>query len=659
MKKWRIKDIEKSTKREVLFELITKDLRSFTKANAALVIKRPKSFLEFLNKSLDIRELGISEVNSLFFYVYYSSSLEKRDILMDYFDRINSYLGKSTNQFYVGPFLISEEESFYLKMAIKSLEFNTNLTKKELLQNFDAIVHIKKPKEQIDPFTGMPLEDKTSICHYTGSMFNSKDLVYVLDPSEFRELTLFKTSCNNFSIVKNCIDISKFKGIDNKEGKKIITTFDMLENPKHLKYSCQYHFNKGILSDITFIDGTNTKYCILIYLHNGSKKNIKLYNYRDIAESLYFTKSGEVYLKDNKPKYIKDEYVKFRTSPRIRPATDKEKLYYGENSLSYNITNHHYYTFGVEIETCDGTIPFWMLQNEFKTVSLTKDGSVYDDKGNKYGGAEYVTGPLKGDSGVIFLKRLLKSLLFYTKVNNTCGLHLHIGTVLVNKEFSLAMYKLALGLEKEIFSLMPPSRQKNEYCKKLPSFTKDFRAIESSTCLEEYKILIENSYINLFKAYSGGLVPNNALNKRYNHPRGRTSGYDKASLRYCWVNFLPLLFDSKGGQNYTVEFRIHYGTLNYTVIRNWLLICISMIHYAEKNYKEILLDKSFNITLKDVLAFEYSDKKLAYFIQYIEKVKEYFSNLENEKEIYSEDFNKNFLNESLNYTLFEELKTLK
>jgi hypothetical protein len=81
--------------------------------------------------------------------------------------------------------------------------------------------------------------------------------------------------------------------------------------------------------------------------------------------------------------------------------------------------------------------------------------------------------------------------------------------------------------------------------------------------------------------------------------------------RYYWVNFLNLFFSPIG----TAEFRIHEGSTNFTKVACWLLVCASILKYAEKIK---VCFKTKNITLKEVILDNCGESLTSYIMDYLE-----------------------------------------
>lgn len=301
---------------------------------------------------------------------------------------------------------------------------------------------------------------------------------------------------------------------------------------------------------------------------------------------------------------------------------------------TFKISEGLKYTFGVELETASGFIPDFIAWKY--NMDCIRDGSIT--------GGEYVTGILKGDLGFIELSRITKLLNKSCTIDHKCGVHVHIGGINNNKLFTVAAYKLGLLLQDEIFSMLPSSRlnTRNTYysnnnrksaCDKLKPF--EILEIPFNKTNYLFDIYVDECYNQIFSWLSDGRVekPNNRVNKRSTHPSGKYP-----NSRYVWLNFVPLNFNKKDTEllsiksdellinnikkSQTLEFRNHSASLNYKKIKNWILICMAFVNYAENRPLNIL--NSDKITLYDILSFSYNDN-LEYLLEYIEKRKSKFA----------------------------------
>lgn len=276
----------------------------------------------------------------------------------------------------------------------------------------------------------------------------------------------------------------------------------------------------------------------------------------------------------------------------------------GVISPTNRILEGHDYTYGVEIETSHGKV------SKFKdlNVSCVYDGSLKDENGNCYGG-EYVTGVLKGDMGMIHLKKLSQRLVESNcGVNHKCSIHVHIGNINWSAEQIVLAWSLGCQLEDELFSMMPHSRRTNEFCqllKKKHNMVIDYKALKNLSKYDE-EIVTRKAYNTLYSLIVSGThdMPNRSCNKMSNHPEGAKQRYNHNAQRYCWLNFVPLVFNIRNNPKArTLEFRCHSSTLNYKKIENWLKICVAFVNVIDNHTK---LYKQGKIrTLSDVVTLAY------------------------------------------------------
>lgn len=253
------------------------------------------------------------------------------------------------------------------------------------------------------------------------------------------------------------------------------------------------------------------------------------------------------------------------------------------------------YTFGYEIETSSGLLPARLDETIF--FDAVHDGSLRDANGNVTGG-EYVTDVLYGDLGLQQLKMLCTELTKRCYINKLCGNHIHLGGVTFNKENIVLMYYLYQKLEPAIFNMLPASRRQNAYCRPLPSMSLDLNLIKAN-----YDYGIEKYYSDIIRLLASGNQISSSVNKKKDHPKGFKCGYDHSTARYCWVNFIPAVFNTRKSEVYTIEFRPHSATTSYYKCKQWLLICIALVDIIE-NHKAVIYNNP-DITLADIITLVY------------------------------------------------------
>jgi hypothetical protein len=296
----------------------------------------------------------------------------------------------------------------------------------------------------------------------------------------------------------------------------------------------------------------------------------------------------------------------------------------GIESKTYVASEGLKYSFGVELETSQGLVT---LQDYFinrLNLSSIRDGSVK--------GAEYVTGVLKGDSGFNQLYRVSTILNKQNKVDKSCGMHVHIGGANFNKAFSVYAHILSEKIQDSMFSIVSKTRRGNSYCGDVIRL-----CLEDSIKKYGASYGVEVAYKELYEHMTYGRALGSDHNKKHNHHYGRYCGKyngieDEDNFRYKWVNLIPCNFNVRGishpknGYNKnadTIEFRFHSGTLNYTKIKNFTLICMAFVNYVENNENDILSKDV--ITLEDIIKATYK-RNVKPLLAYVEMRQKLFNN---------------------------------
>jgi len=286
---------------------------------------------------------------------------------------------------------------------------------------------------------------------------------------------------------------------------------------------------------------------------------------------------------------------------------------YGLLDTRFNKTFGMKYTFGVEIETCDG----YMDYKDDLNLKAVYDGSI--------NGKEYVTGCMSGNSGVNMLDKICDALAINEcYVDSTCGVHVHIGGANFNRRFSILSIMLGLMLEDEIFSMLPKSRSKSSYCLPIPDKFYELRTVNKRLYPRTHKRMLKLLAEYLYND-SSEFDKNN--NKKGYHPYGRY-----CSSRYKWLNLNNCSYD-KSGPN-TIEFRCHSGSRDFKKIYNWLLICMCFVRYVENNSRQIINKYntwksdpgcllSDRVSLRDIVS-EGLGKDGMFLLEYIDKRKDKF-----------------------------------
>lgn len=240
-------------------------------------------------------------------------------------------------------------------------------------------------------------------------------------------------------------------------------------------------------------------------------------------------------------------------------------------------------TFGAEIETMgeEGLTN----KQKLKGWSSDYDGSLSNN------GVEFRTPILKGYKGFLEIKRMcriLKNSEYY--INSECGLHIHLGITETERNDIKFINKIITAykkIEPIIFSMLPKSRENNNYCKRI-----DGAFLTKSMAHRKINGLKEDYYkVKMFKNYE------------------QSHHFDK---RYYGLNIHSIWFRG------TLELRYHSGTINPTKIINWIKINQAILNFLRKtDIRTIknLDNKSFFFfkVLRKQELIEYVDNRIKLF----------------------------------------------
>ena len=312
---------------------------------------------------------------------------------------------------------------------------------------------------------------------------------------------------------------------------------------------------------------------------------------------------------------------------------------------SYLTTNGLEYTFGVEFETCNGTVAPWVWDHYNVNIICERDGSVK--------GGEYITGVLKGDSGFLELYKISKVLRERCEFDSTCGMHVHVGNAIFNSNFIVVAYLFAIKIQDSLFEYFPKSRRNNVMCSKLPVYPQVQNYIDDLG----YYCGCKAAYEFLFEKLANGRKLGAQVNKSLPHPGGRyTDRYSRGNgeitndlLRYKWFNLITTAFDTRGvgkqkprkdvlnnGISHTLEFRNHHATFDYLSTSYWVLICMAMTSYIENNAKDIIQKET--LCIHDVLKSVYNENKARNISNYLNDNKTLFADYENKEALVDIDY---------------------
>jgi hypothetical protein len=228
----------------------------------------------------------------------------------------------------------------------------------------------------------------------------------------------------------------------------------------------------------------------------------------------------------------------------------------------------------VEFETENGFVPYrFTLQNGLIPL---RDGSLRHDGKEPY---EYTTVPLRGLKGLSTLSHSIDVLQKYTEVGHRCALHVHIGSYPVDKEFIVALYRVILKIQDELYSMFPENYKytsqnrfkQKDYCSPLKNIrlSKTISVEENFNKIHSYLCDGAESFVGFGAS---------------NHPADRGNNRKwEIQKRYFVSNLIPAIWGSSG----TVEWRVHPPTLNKGKIFNWIYICNAIMNYTHSNRNEI------------------------------------------------------------------------
>jgi hypothetical protein len=480
----------------------------------------------------------------------------------------------------------------------------------------------KKEREEFKKLGLISFKNKYNnikVLDYFNNLVNKNDCTFILqniDSFHFVDNNVFK---NDKYIIKQIDRSINYSFIEiNFIAKLTFTNFSERKEEDVLDYFSKTYFNIKFDKYFVILELNNTPNPIVHYCKNNVT-NIALMNelprlYINLEDNNNFINKCISFHTKNKIVINHDKFGNHYISCiSLKNAVDngfKESLYngmffsnieskynryygyeefnnnsknIGNKSSSYLSTEGINYTFGIEIEMQKCFIPN-RLRSELN-INCVRDGSINNRQGDRNGGPEFVTGVLSGDAGFLHLNKICNEITKRGELDQSCGLHVHIGGASFSEEFLVMSYILGCKLEKQFFDFVPKSRRNSEYCTKLKQLDFNFDNVQNN---KDFRTRCSTYYKELFK-YLCGSYPDSKVNKNTNHPRGRTCGYDHSSPRYNWLNFVPAVFNTKNSNNsWTLEFRIHSGTSNFVKIKNWIKLCMAFVYFADNYHDDIL-----------------------------------------------------------------------
>jgi hypothetical protein len=243
-----------------------------------------------------------------------------------------------------------------------------------------------------------------------------------------------------------------------------------------------------------------------------------------------------------------EEYYCDGCLPHHGEDVDLDSYYSNVNIISPDnntyVDNKFERAVGVEIETTGfehSIDDFDCSEFDFKKAY---DGSV-NANNSEYKGVEYISKPMSGD----YLFKQIDNIGNYLldndfEVNKSCGLHIHIDARDLFYEQLKGILIVAKTFEDIIFRMVPKSRERSRWCRKVPMAKHEITRIDSNSDLIQSWYESSDTYPELDK---------------YN------------DSRYHGLNLHARVYLG------TIEFRYHSGTNNPEKIKNWITICQSIV----------------------------------------------------------------------------------
>jgi transcription termination factor NusB len=272
------------------------------------------------------------------------------------------------------------------------------------------------------------------------------------------------------------------------------------------------------------------------------------------------------------------------------------------------------YTFGIEFETCEGTLPIKTLK-QIGLVPL-KDGSSAPP-----GAYEYATIPLGQAKGLIHLKYICDELTANTQVDKRGSTHIHIGGYKRDRKNLVKLYYTLSSLQEEWWNYFPKFRKFTDemvdyhgghsgknYNQALPSLNLSKHGFKTE---RSWELAMDKIFSFLCGGHDSkilrekGYTFDNAVN---NHPQGNKW---HRTARYYQTNLVPYVFDKKA----TIECRMSHAITNFTKVSNLLFTNIAIIEFANKKVEEFMISKK-SFSLSDILNWYFQeDRDIAEYLK--------------------------------------------
>jgi hypothetical protein len=230
-------------------------------------------------------------------------------------------------------------------------------------------------------------------------------------------------------------------------------------------------------------------------------------------------------------------------------------------------------------------------------VSVVPDGSVSN-------GCELNTAPAIGDTFVKQITAICRDMAAESnpaKVDNRCGLHLHVDARDFNYPSWARLLWIWAHVESAVYSTLPNSRRSNTYCQRYDYVINEYAGQpRKMTGADMRQMLV--AAIRQTRDRVGGEYEY-ASRKDWERERIREVKAEIKGLPYVRKSRIDTMRfkdakneygNSPGGSRYyglnlqaafehgTVEFRCHSGTVDADKITNWAVLCTAILDTAKK-----------------------------------------------------------------------------
>lgn len=216
------------------------------------------------------------------------------------------------------------------------------------------------------------------------------------------------------------------------------------------------------------------------------------------------------------------------------------------------------------------------------SVNVVRDGSIERADGCDGGDVEIVTQPAKGTAWTEMIRELCEELQHVeAQVNKSTGLHIHVDARDLTAFDIKNLVRVYAHVEDVLFSAIAPHRRASyHYCKPcgqeyLERFSQlNGKMLKSVLPLKQYGIKpVQERYFSTKQGKRDAQEEVARIYKRRSEHKYDDTRYRALNLHSYW---------HRG----TIEFRHHHGTADAEKIRNWGVVCMSVVHYVATHQTE-------------------------------------------------------------------------